>query len=78
MKLVSLSLNVPDDVQAALEAQWGDLSRHIKEALAVDGYRQRLLSLSQVRRRLGMTTRWEAQQFLGTRGVPVSIWNRPS
>jgi hypothetical protein len=68
---MSLSIEVPDDVKSALEVQWGDLSRHLRENLALDGYRQGLLSLAQVRRLLGFSTRWEAQQFLGGRGVAV-------
>ena len=33
--------------------------------------RQGLFSLAQVRRLLGLATRWEAQQFLGAHDVPV-------
>jgi predicted HTH domain antitoxin len=68
---MSLSVEIPEDVQSALETQWGDRSRHVRENLAVDGYRQGLLSLAQVRRMLGLATRWEAQQFLGRRHVEV-------
>jgi predicted HTH domain antitoxin len=68
---MSLSIDMPDDVRSALEGCWGDLSRRLTENLAMDGYRQGLLSLAQVRRLLGFATRWEAQQFLGSRGIPV-------
>lgn len=68
---MSLSIDVPVDVQSALECHWGDLGRHVREQLAVDGYRERLLSLAQVRRLLGFSTRWEAQQFLGRHQVEV-------
>lgn len=66
-----LSIEVPEDIQAALQARWGDLSGHIRESLAIEGYRQGLLSLAQVRRLLGLATRWDAQQFLGKSGVAV-------
>ena len=66
-----LSIEVPDDVRKALEARWGDLSAHLLENLAVDGYREGLLSLAQVRRLLGFRTRFDAQVFLGARGVAV-------
>jgi hypothetical protein len=36
---MSLTIPVPDDVQASLEGEWGDLARHLQESLAVDGYR---------------------------------------
>jgi len=67
----SLSIEVPDDIQSALQADWGDLSHRLREDLAVEGYRQGLLTLAQVRRLLQLRGRWEAQQFLGQRGVAV-------
>jgi predicted HTH domain antitoxin len=66
-----LSIDVPDDVRSALEGRWGDLSQHLRENLAMDGYQQGLLSLAQVRRLLGFATRWDAQEFLGSRGIAV-------
>ncbi|MBI3744170.1 MAG: UPF0175 family protein [Chloroflexi bacterium] len=51
---MALSIEMPDDVRSALEQRWGDLSRRLTEDLAIDGYRQGLLSLSQVRRLLGL------------------------
>lgn len=66
-----VSIEVPDDIHAALESRWGDLSLHVRESLAVEGYRQQVLSLAQVRRLLGLATRWEAQVFLGQHGVEV-------
>ena len=71
MELMPLSINMPDDVRSALEGRWGDLSRRLTEALALDGYRQGLLSVAQVRRLLGFGSRCEAQEFLGSRGIPV-------
>ncbi|MFN0169965.1 MAG: UPF0175 family protein [Bryobacteraceae bacterium] len=68
---MSLSIEVPDDIRVVLEAKWGDLSQRMLEDLAVEGYRERLLSVAQVRRLLGLGTRWDAQQFLGRRGVSV-------
>ena len=68
---MSVSIEVPDDIRNALESQWGDLSRHLRESMALDGYRQGLLSLAQVRRMLGLATRWDVQEFLGRRGIAV-------
>ena len=67
---VALSIDMPEDVRSALEERWGNLSRRLTGNLALDGYRQGLLSLAQVRL-LGLATRWEAQQFLGSHGIPV-------
>jgi hypothetical protein len=68
---MSLSIEVPDDVRNVLEGRWGDLSRHLRENMALDGYRQGLLNLAQVRRLLEFATRWEAQEFLGRHGIAV-------
>jgi predicted HTH domain antitoxin len=68
---MSLSIEVPDDVRTVLEGRWGDLSRHLRESLALDGYRQGLLNLAQVRRLLELPTRWDAQEFLGRHGIAV-------
>ena len=66
-----LFIDMPDDVRNALEGRWGDLSVRLRENLAVDGYQHGLLSLAQVRRLMGFATRWDAQQFLGSHGIPV-------
>jgi hypothetical protein len=42
---VALSIDMPEDVRSALEGRWGNLSRRLTENLALDGYRQGLLSL---------------------------------
>jgi len=68
---MSVALSIPDDVRTTLEEAWGDLARHVQENLAIDGYTRGLLTLAQVRRLLGMTTRFEAAEFLGCRGVAV-------
>ena len=66
-----LSIEVPEDIQAVLESRWGDLPAHVQETLAVEGYREGILSLAQVRRLLRLESRWDAQLFLGQRGVAV-------
>ena len=68
---MSLLIAVPDDIQTALEGEWGDLGRHLQENLAADGFSKGVLSLAQVRRLLGLATRLQAQEFLGRRGIPV-------
>ena len=66
-----LSISIPDDIHGLLESRWGDLSVHLRENLAIEGYREGLLSLAQVRRLLQLETRWDAQLFLGRHGVVV-------
>jgi predicted HTH domain antitoxin len=68
---MSLQVEVPEDIELALRPQWTTLSRHLVEQLAADGFEQGLLSLAQVGRMLGLKSRWEAQTFLGERGIAV-------
>ena len=68
---MNFSIELPEDIQTALAPDWHELSRHVREALAAEGYRRGRLSLAQVRRLLGLPTRWDAQLFLGQAGVAV-------
>src|SRR5664280_708259 len=48
-----------------------DLPRAVLEALALEGYRSRRITESQVRRLLGLETRIEVHAFLKAHGVPL-------
>ena len=61
---MQVTINLPDDIWAALESHWRDLPRHVLEALAVDGYRTGALTESQVRRLLGFETRFQVHALL--------------
>ena len=63
-------IELPKDIEHCQEKQWSDLPRHALEALAVDGYRARVLSRAQVRRMLGFETRAEVDEFMTRAGVP--------
>jgi Uncharacterised protein family (UPF0175) len=66
---VAVKIELPADVEAQLEKQWGDLPRHALENLAVEGYRARVLSRPQVRRMLGFETSAEVDEFMRRAGV---------
>jgi predicted HTH domain antitoxin len=61
---MQVTVDLPDDIMKALERQWPDLSRQALEAIAVEGYRTGALSESQVRRLLGLESRFEVHAFL--------------
>ena len=65
---------MPEDVRRALEGRWGNLSRRLTENLALDGYRQGLLSLAQVRRLLGLGEAKLLPKLYGTVIVPGAVW----
>ncbi len=67
---MAVKIELPEDIEHYLERHWGDLPRHALESLAIEGYRARVLSRSQVRRMLGFETTAEADEFMKRAGVP--------
>lgn len=66
---MEVRIDVPEDVFEGLKKEFGDLSRHALESLAIDGYRRGAIGESQVRRMLDFTTRIEANEFLCRAGL---------
>ena len=65
----NIAIQLPDDIAHVLREKWGDLSQHTIETLAVEGYRTRALSATQVQRMLRFETRMEVDAFLKQHGV---------
>jgi hypothetical protein len=61
---MQVTIDLPDDISEALKSQWPDLPQHALEALAIEGYRTGLLTESQVRRLLGLDSRFEVHALL--------------
>ena len=68
---MQVTLDLPDDISAALEDRWPDLPRHALETLAVEAYRTGALTEGQVRRLLGLESRFEVHALLKNHGVPL-------
>jgi predicted HTH domain antitoxin len=68
---MQVTLDLPDDISAALEGRWPDLPRQALEALAVEAYRTGALTEGQVRRLLQFETRLEVHALLKAHGVPL-------
>ncbi|MGH9444971.1 MAG: UPF0175 family protein [Terriglobia bacterium] len=66
---MALKIELPEDIESCLQKEWGNLPRHTLEALAIEGYRTRVLSRSQVRRVLGFETRVEVDEFMKRAGI---------
>lgn len=66
-----VTLDLPDDISAALEGRWRDIPRQALEALAVEGYRTDALSESQVRRLLGFESRFQVHALLKEHRIPL-------
>jgi predicted HTH domain antitoxin len=69
---MEVTLHIPDDIAKRLSSAGGDVSRHVLEALAAEGYREQTLTLYQVSEMLGLS-RVEAEDFLGQHHVPLAV-----
>lgn len=68
---MQVTLDLPDDISDALEDRWVDLPRQALEALALEGYRTGALTESQVRRLLGLESRFEVHALLKEHRIPL-------
>ena len=68
---MQVTVDVPDDILKALQGRWSDVGRHSLEAIAVEGYRTGALTESQVRRLLGLESRFEVHALLKQHRVPL-------
>ena len=68
---MQLTLELPEELSAALAAYGRDPSRAALEAIALEAYRERKISTAQLRRFLGYQTRMEVDGFLKEHGVEL-------
>ncbi len=61
---MTITLKLPEDIAKELSKRGRDLSRAALESLALDGYRSGSLSEEQVRRMLGLGSRFAVHAFL--------------
>jgi len=61
---MELTLDLPDELCAALAASGQGLPRAALEAIALEAYRERKLTTAQLRRLLGFESRYELDGFL--------------
>jgi predicted HTH domain antitoxin len=66
---MKIEIEVPDELARVFSERDVDLSRAAIEAIALEGYRSRRLSIGQVRRLLGFSTRVRVHEFLKEHGV---------
>jgi hypothetical protein len=66
-----LTLEIPDEIAKRIQ-ETGDLTRTVLEAIALRGYRDRLLTEESVRLLLGFEIRYEVHQFLMANGVTLN------
>jgi predicted HTH domain antitoxin len=59
-----VTIDMPEDISAALEGRWDNVPRRSLEAIAVEAYRTGALTESQIRRLLGFETRFQVHALL--------------
>jgi predicted HTH domain antitoxin len=69
--LMRVTIQLPDDISASLEEHWHDVPRRSLEAIAVEAYRTGALTESQVRRLLGLESRFQVHALLKEHNVPL-------
>ena len=68
---MKVTIQLPEDIAAALEAQWDNVPRRSFEAIAIEGYRTGGLTKAQVRRLLELDTRFQVHALLKEHHVPL-------
>ena len=75
---MKVTIELPEDVSAALKGRWDDVPRRSLEAIAVEGYRTGALTETQVRRLLQLETRFQYTRCLRSTtcrsSTPKRIW----
>jgi hypothetical protein len=61
---MNLEIDLPEEIASQLSARWSDLSHRTLEALAVEAYREGILTEAEIQRMLGQESRWETEAFL--------------
>jgi predicted HTH domain antitoxin len=71
MGIMRVTIQLPDDISGVLEEQWDDVPRRSLEAIAIEAYRTGALTESQVRRLLGVESRFQVHALLKEHNVPL-------
>jgi predicted HTH domain antitoxin len=66
---MNLTVQIPDDLAERLHSTEADLSRRALEAFALEEYKSERISKAELRRLLGITSRYELDGFLKSHNV---------
>ena len=69
---MSISFELPSEIEQHLRREVPNLDQAAKEQFVIANYRKGKLSLGQVARVLGFETRFQAEEWLGERGVAMN------
>jgi hypothetical protein len=78
MKIIQVTIQLSEDISAALEEQWDNVPRRALEAIAVEGYRTGALTEALVRRLLELDTRFQVHAMLKEHHSAAAVHERGS
>jgi len=67
---MEVSIQIPDSLVKRLQEQWGDLPRRVLESVGLEGFRQRSVTIEELRQWLGFETKFDVHAFLKEHDVP--------
>ena len=66
---MKITIEIPEAIAQHLEARWESLERRSLQLLAAEAYRDRVITVAEVRQMLKLSSRWEAHEFLKKEGA---------
>jgi Uncharacterised protein family (UPF0175) len=69
---MTVSIGIPDSVAEQMMASGKELSRTVLESMALEGYRNRVLSEGNLCEMLGLESRMQVHDFLWEHGVELN------
>jgi hypothetical protein len=70
---MNVTVQIPDDLAKRLGASGDDLSRRALEGFALEEYKADHITKAELRRMLGLETRYELDGFLKVHGVTADV-----
>lgn len=70
---MNVNVQIPDDLAKRLAASGDDLSRRALEGFALEEYKTGRITKAELRRLLGLETRYELDGFLKVHGVVADV-----
>jgi hypothetical protein len=61
---MQITIELPEEIGNQLQQKWDNLPQKILESLALEAYRQGLMTSAQIQTMLKFSSRWQTEQFL--------------
>ncbi len=66
---MQIIIDLPDKMTLRMEEKWGNLSEKMLKTLALEAYQNRLISTSELREMLNLSSSLETHKFLKEAGI---------